>query len=398
MLHQDLELLNRLEPMSYLTCLRPALERGSAVLEPASELEQERRATMPETDVQLYYSGVVSLLETGVAALGKLPLVPDKPLTADELLGLECLLVLYGRPPVPVDQRGELSDIPASWNTLADQREEIEIVQRAVGRIELQGHPELRWGGTGFLLSETCVVTSRRVAECFARRGDARPWTFRPGTAAVVDYAPPAGRLGMPTQTIRSVMGVHDVYEIAWLEVEPSSDAGVMPWDLDLMLLAAEAPAAAGNLVYLIGHPVRDSRHHVPAAVARIFDHVYGVKCIQPGTLLGEMSSERGGLLYHDCAALGMAEGSCLVDLETHQVLGLHLTNGYLDPGTAVPLWALREDPRMQHSGATFADSAVSDELVTATIQLRRLARSAAWSEIRDQVRNCYRRSFGDDV
>jgi hypothetical protein len=91
---------------------------------------------------------------------------------------------------------------------------------------------------------------------------------------------------------------------------------------------------------------------------------------------------------------LGRSAGSCLIDLETHQVLGLHLTSRYLEAGTAVPLWELREDPLFQRAGVIFA-GADPKELEAMTCQMERLARSRHWAEARNAITGLYQRAFG---
>jgi hypothetical protein len=80
--------------------------------------------------------------------------------------------------------------------------------------------------------------------------------------------------------------------------------------------------------------------------------------------------------------------------LETHQVLGLHLTGRYLEAGTAVPLWELREDPLLKRAGVTFAGSDPK-ELEAMTSQMERLARSRYWAEARAAITGLYHRAFG---
>src|SRR5262249_6922366 len=131
-----------------------------------------------------------------------------------------------------------------------------------------------------------------------------------------------------------------------------------------------------GGPVYLVGYPVRDARRGEPEPVARIFRDVYNVKRVQPGTLRGLLQFRDVRLLQHDCAMLGRAAGSCLIDLETHQVLGLHLAGRYLEVGTAIPLWLLHDDPLLRQADVTFAE-ATAQEREEINQQVERLARSA---------------------
>jgi hypothetical protein len=96
----------------------------------------------------------------------------------------------------------------------------------------------------------------------------------------------------------------------------------------------------------------------------------------------------------HDCAMRGRAAGSCLIDLETQQVLGLHLAGRYLEVGTAVPLWLLHDDPLLRQAGATFAE-ATAREREAISQQVERLARSRYWSEARAAITALHQRAFG---
>src|SRR5262249_45567783 len=147
--------------------------------------------------------------------------------------------------------------------------------------------------------------------------------------------------------------------------------------------------------VYLVGYPVREARRNEPEFITRIFRDVYNVKRVQPGTLRASLQFRDVQLSQHNCALLGESAGSCLFDLETHQVLGLHLFGRYLETGTAIPLWVLRDDPLLRRAGVTFAE-ATTRELEATTGQVERLARSRYWNEVRATIANLYQRAFGN--
>src|SRR5205807_2399534 len=179
------------------------------------------------------------------------------------------------------------------------------------------------------------------------------------------------------------------------LEVEPPQRQpnGSSPTPL---AVAAQSPfQLEGREVYLIGYPIRDARRNDPEPITRIFRDVYNVKRVQPGTLRGSIQFRDVQLVQHDCAFLGQSSGSCLVDLETQQVLGLHLTSRYLEPGTAIALWVLRDDPLLQRCGVTFAQ-ATTEELRSTAEQMERLARTRYWNELRSTIASFYQRAFGN--
>ena len=150
-----------------------------------------------------------------------------------------------------------------------------------------------------------------------------------------------------------------------------------------------------GRQVYMIGYParVRTRERNDPEMVARIFRDAYNVKRVQPGQLRGCLQFRNVQLLQHDCSCLGQSSGSCLVDLETHQVLGLHLSSRYLETGTAIPLWVLRDDPLMRRAGVTFAEATSS--ACSTPNQMERLARSRYWGELCSSISTLYQRAFG---
>lgn len=351
--------------------------------------EFARSVGEPERGQQREALGQV--LENATTALVKLMAGPAPDLTAAEVVGLECALLFYARPALEVSH-GRLASPPPGWNLLEDQREDIEMVQRGVGRIELFGHPDYDWAGTGFLVNETTLLTTRRTAELFIENRN-NQWAFRPGITAWMNYRSQYQRVATAGYQVRSVIGVHERYDLAFFEVEPPQGASDSPTPL---ALAPEMPGQPeGRPVYLVGYPIRDARRNEPETIARIFRDVYNVKRVQPGVVRGLLQFRDVQLLQHDCAQLGQSGGSVVVDLETHQVIGLHLAGRYLEPSTAIPLWVLRDDPLFQRAGVCFAQ-ANGEQLRQMTNQLERLSRSRYWPELQNTINNCYRRAFGN--
>lgn len=354
-----------------------------------TELEFGRRAAEPDPGQQREATG--QLLEAGANGLEKATRNATNDLSPEEVLGLECVLLLYGRPALLISDNS-LGSVPPLWNLLEDQREDIEMAQRGVGRIELLGHPEYDWAGSGFLVNDNILMTTRRIAEMFIENKNGS-WQFRPGITTWMNYRSSYQTVSNAGYRVRNVSGVHDRYDLALLEVERPQVNGMAPAPL---ALAAQPPQHfEGRPVYLIGYPVRDARRNEPETVSRIFRDVYNVKRVQPGLLRGSFSFNEIQLLRHDCAPLGQTGGAPLLDLETHQVLGLQSTSRYLETGTAVPLYVLRDDPLLRRAGVTFAEATQQDQhdLVS---QLERLARSRFWNEARATIRDLYQKAFGN--
>ena len=60
-------------------------------------------------------------------------------------------------------------------------------------------------------------------------------------------------------------------------------------------------------------------------------------------------------LMFHDASTLGGNSGSCVVDLETNQVIGLHFAGLYMQYNEALALWRLVDDPLLTRAGVNFA-------------------------------------------
>jgi hypothetical protein len=374
------------------TARRSVREEGGAeaATARAATLAPEFVRPAAEPDPGRQREAMGQLLEAGAAALEKVARNATD-LGGEELFGLECVLLLYARPAVLVSD-DTLASPPPFWNVLEDQREDIEMAQRGVGRIELLGHPEYDWAGTGFLVGEEVLMTSRRTSEFFVEnKNDA--WQFRPGITTWMDYRSSYQCVSSAGYRVRDVVGVHDRYDLALLEVERPQVNGATPTPL---ALAADPPAQSENRpVYLIGYPVRDARRNEPEAIARVFRDVYNVKRVQPGVLRDTLSFHEIQLLRHDCGPLGQTSGAPLIDLETHQVLGLQTTGRYLEASTAVPLYLLREDPLLRRANVTFAEATPRDRQSVAE-QLERLAQTRYWNEARATVAGLYQKAFGN--
>jgi hypothetical protein len=173
----------------------------------ASSAEFARTAGEPSRGEQR--EAVGDLLEAGAVALAKVERYQAPDLTDDECLGLQCVVLLYGRPAVLLEN-GRLARVPAFWNILEDQRDGIEHVQRGVGRIGLVGHREFDWAGTGFLVQNDRVMTTATVARVFAEPHYGK-WVFRGGVSAWMDFStdcasPASGRAGFsPSSTWMNV-------------------------------------------------------------------------------------------------------------------------------------------------------------------------------------------------
>jgi V8-like Glu-specific endopeptidase len=276
-------------------------------------------------------------------------------LTPNEQVGLEAVILLFGRPALLV-QKGTFATPPPGWEVLDAQRAAIELSIRSVGRIEMLNRGMV---GTGFLVAPGVIMTNRHVAEVFSVPSDHDGWTFKLGRVPVLDYIDERGTKGSATFKVTEVIGIHpDVrIDLALLRLEDNA-MGDTPhgWTAPAVLPLAAAPPAIADTdhnVYVIGYPATDNQGITPPDVmTRIFGDVFEVKRLQPGTITQISASLPR--FSHDCSTLGGNSGSCVIDLETHRVIGLHFSGGYRESNYAVALWKLTADELLARAGVHF--------------------------------------------
>lgn len=271
----------------------------------------------------------------------------DADLTPEEVAGTEAIIVVYGRPAILV-QDGSFFPPPKPWEKLEQHRREIEAVLPSVGRIEVSGHPRYEWVGTGFVAGDGLVLTNRHVVKEFSTPVGRGHWEFEPGMKVTIDFAEELGGATPQELPITEVVAVHDQVDLALLRVAPRAGKTRLPPPLPLT--RAPRRARKGREVYVIGYPAADPGRNDPEVMARIFSDIYGVKRLQPGAV----RSTKANLHAHDCSTLGGNSGSCVVDLETHQVVGLHFEGRYLEANWAITLAKLASDPKVKKAELNF--------------------------------------------
>lgn len=285
----------------------------------------------------------------GVQGLVKVAEGREAELDDAELLGLEAIVLLEGRPAILV-QQGDFLPPPPDWARLSTARAGIREVIARCGRVEVAGHLDFDWVGTASLVAPTVVMTNRHVAREFcARAGD--DWVFRPGMTARIDFREELGGYAPMEFEIAGVIGVHEDRDLALLRVKSASSDGRSLPD-PLPVATREPDDLYGRDVYVVGHPAWDGRRGEPDALRRIFMDVYNVKRLQPGRAV--RYSAKYSALVHDCSTLGGNSGSPVVDLETHEVIGLHFGGRYGVGNYAVPLWMLTADPLLAKGEVNF--------------------------------------------
>ena len=288
-----------------------------------------------------------TLLSDGRAVLDQVARdgAPPEELPANAIMGLEAIVVAVGRPALLI-RSGSFEPALDPWTMLTPRRASIEAVFPSVGRIELTGHASLDWVGTGFLITPEVVLTNRHVVQEFATRGWSARWTIDPAITARIDFAEEIDSTTPRETSIHEVIGVHPVLDLALLSCTPLSGHGGVRLD------AGSVPVAPQRPSYIIGYPALDSRRNDSTTLERVFGSIFNVKRLQPGMLTGWLEPERA--YTHDCSTLGGNSGSCLVDLDTGVVVGIHFGGRFGQANWAVSTRDLAGEPLLRKLGATF--------------------------------------------
>jgi hypothetical protein len=301
------------------------------------------------------------VLEAGARAVGR---VRDEgesvQLTPEEQSGLEAIVLFTARPALLLHE-GEYGQAPPPWDEkLEGYRQDISRTALSVGRIQLPGLPQVPYGGTGFLVAPDVIMTNCHVARIFADLGPDQTWTFQEHVGACVDFVDDPDAPDVHRELlVEGVIGVHDRLDLALLRVKPSDGDGFG----EPVKLASEDPGdLQGRSVYVVGYPAPDPRND-PVIQRTVFGDRYYVKRLQPGAIMAAPAgvqirsqhcspgAEEGEVIFHDASTLGGNSGSCVMDLENGQVIGLHFGGRYMEFNQAVALWTLVDDPLLAGAG-----------------------------------------------
>ncbi len=320
------------------------LRRYLEMLTPSGELDEL---------VQSEASGAEAAAFTGERrdVLEKLALRRD--LTDREQVFVEAIIIPDRRPAVNV-VNGTYQIQHADWLALngAEPRGRIEAALPSIGRVELPGHPTAPYGGTAFVVGPDLLMTNRHVAEIFSQGLGDRGLRFTAGRHAAIDFLREFGSTQSQMLDVSAIVMIHPYWDMALLRVE-----GLSAMHAPLRLSLDDVEDLSGREVAVIGYPTFDPRN--PSDVQnRVFGGIYGVKRLQPGKLLNRFRTKSYGQTVspptHDASTLGGNSGSCVVDVATGEVVGLHFAGRYLERNWCVAAGDLARDERVIDAGVTF--------------------------------------------
>lgn len=239
--------------------------------------------------------------------------------------------------PALLIQDGDFGTPPAEWQQQLDaQRDLLKRIIPSVGRLEVVGSN--RPLGTAFVAGLGILMTNRHVLAGFTDQQGGN-FTIEPGVTVRVDFRQEHERTAVSEVRVDGVIGVHSRYDLALLRFTPTLDNPVKM--LPLQRAAPPSPVRDREVV-VIGYP--DADLDVPEElIKRTFQNILGVKRLQPGRIGGLRQHDDALVFSHDCSTTGGNSGSCVVDLGSGQVIGLHF-GGAGTANLAVPLWEVSDE------------------------------------------------------
>ena len=287
----------------------------------------------------------------------------DDQVSPAELFGVEAIVLARDRPAVFV-RAGTYDHLGGVWGELdtMEVRNRINPLLGAIGRIELPNMYTVPYGGTGFLVGPSLLMTNRHVARLFAEGLGVEGLVYRPGDALIdfeceVDSDPENASYF----TVERVLMIHPYWDMALVQV-----SGLSPTYQPLVLSVQAPEDLVDRDMAAIGYPARDDRNDL-ALQDRIFAGIYNVKRFQPGkvrrrTRVRSFENEVEAMV-HDSSTLGGNSGSAIIDVATGRVIGLHFAGEYLKANYAVPSYELARDAHVIDAGVQFEGRiAVTDQ------------------------------------
>lgn len=261
---------------------------------------------------------------------------------------LEAIVLLDGRPALFV--KDDTFAVPNGvWQLLAPYRPDISAAIKSVGRLAIPSHgiPHM---GTGFVVGGNLIMTNRHVIYPYFVSEDKAmsenefgKWKLSSDVKMTIDFKQEFGSAEKTEFEITDVVGIHNdmSIDLALLKVN-SIGTNSQPLPHPLRIQKSTGYVTKTSMICVVGYPGADSERNDPDEMHRIFEGVYEKKRLAPGRITSVNNAEKK--ISHDCSTLGGSSGSCVIDLATNSVIGLHFEGQYLKSNTAVLLPELAND------------------------------------------------------
>jgi S1-C subfamily serine protease len=214
-------------------------------------------------------------------------------------------------------------DLAALWQTFGQRAAPLAF---SVGRIDTIGGEHL---GTGFLVAPDRIVTNHHVLEALSYG----TFELEPGMGEIrfqQQYEPADSE---DPVAITRVVADEAYLDIALLEIAP------IPGPPRPVLTFAAQDPNEGDMVAVLGYPMRDVERRNPRFTEAIFADKYDIKRASPG----EIVRRAAPITFHDCSTLGGNSGSPVLSLTSAEVVGLHRSGAFMYRNEAVGVEAVRD-------------------------------------------------------
>ncbi|MEO0917126.1 MAG: DNA/RNA non-specific endonuclease, partial [Pseudomonadota bacterium] len=325
--------------------------------------EATLEAAADDSEAPMRMSGLQEVPQTKTkraqSALQKM--ARGKEITDEEQFLIEAIIIPDKRPVIDIiDGKFAVSHpLWVKYNVDKAVEDNIERAIRGVGRIELPMNDQVPYAGTGFLVGGTLMMTNRHVASLFAQGVGDGTLLFHEGQTAEVDFERERFSTTSDPIAVTRVAMIHPYWDMALLELE-ELPAGAKPLSLSL----TDPDQLEGRDIAVIGYPAFDPRNNADVQ-HQMFRGVYNVKRLQPGLLKArapKLSYDKVvNTVTHDASTLGGNSGSCVLDVQTGEVVGLHFAGRYLVANYAVPSFELSRDARVDAMALEFGEDAASN-------------------------------------
>jgi endonuclease G len=197
-----------------------------------------------------------------------------------------------------------------------------------VGYLRGGKHPELAFAGTGFVIGADLVATADFVVDFLA---DAKMGTLAGPTVEFVvadAVGGPASAAFKVTEVVALLPATASRSRMAVLRVPGLAVAGYKP-----LRVSMPATLQPGLNIGVIGYPSFDGR--IPQTVLQVvFRNTFGQKRLMVGKLIDKAGASFGEAdLFHDAATIGGVGGGPILNLETGEVIGIHLGGTFAESG-----------------------------------------------------------------
>lgn len=257
------------------------------------------------------------------------------------------------------------SAVSGPWSGLPPDM--VQTAAKSVCRLDLKidGYMPIHLG-TGFVVGQDedgqfVVMTNAHVVEEAVRYG----WPALTGLELACDFARYSTSAGGRLRALANKYQIHPHYDLALVYLPPNHVEGGKTSPIPLAVSGSPPNPLNGGQIGVLGHPSFNSNRD-PFPKYFGFGDQFGVKRFSPGHIrVVERRSWRRynvDVFLHDATTLSGSSGSCILDLNSMKVIGLHfggwpmrrkavkaggkeLLAKLFHANGAVPLWLLRDDP-----------------------------------------------------